>query len=274
MEENEVIDDAQDDADFASGLSETPTATASQPTATPAADKVVDPAPAVVEAPKYAQITEDELNDLRTRAARIDEIKATQDKSFGTAFGKIGGIERVLADLKAGGALGELSVDDFTELKEQFPELAEMQVAGLNRALAKMKAPVSDPAQFDAKVQELLAPVIARAEAAEQLAQASERRLLTKAHPDWQAVVALPKFGEWAATQPEETRQMLASGWDADAIGQALTAFKKATAPAVAPQLAARKGVMAAAVTPRGTGGHAPGNSEDDDFNAGFNSPR
>ena len=273
MDENEVIDNAQDEADFASGLGETPEVKPPLPTETPAEVKT-EVAP-VVEALKYAQITEDELNDLRTRAARIDEMKATQDKSFGTAFGKIGGIERVLADLKAGQHLGELSVDDFAEMKEQFPELAEMQVAGLNRALAKMKTPAPDSAQLDTKMQELLAPVIARAEAAEKMAQAAERRALTKAHPDWNAVVALPAFGEWAAKQPDETRQMLASGWDADAIAQALTTYKQAMLPPVVPpKNSARKDVIASAVTPRGTGGHAPGRTEDDDFLDGINSRR
>ena len=279
--ENEV-DDIALEAAFNEGSTGEAIKEQMSPTATPDKPEQVAQPVAEVVAPKYAQITEDELNDLKARAAKIDEIKATQEKSFGTAFGKIGGIERVLQQLQAMPTLGELSQDDFVELKEQFPELAEMQVKGLNRALAKLKATAPaagiDPLRVEELVQERIGTAMQKAEVDKRAEQVTA---LDADHPDWRELVAKPEFEVWKATQPTRFQKTFSKTWDADFLSDAFADFKAslnkpkpAAAPAPVVPQSTRKDRLAAAVNPRGTGGHAPGPSEDDDFNAGFNSGR
>lgn len=281
MEENELVDDAADEAAFNEGAAQAEvkvkvdTAT---PTETPEPEKTPEPVAEVV-APKYVQITEDEFKDLRTKAALAEELKTTSEKSFGTAFGKIGGLERVINELKAQPNLGELSKDDFSELKDAFPELAEMTVAGLNRALGKLKgAPGAsvDPAKVNDLVQQGIALKLQERELQQQKDAVAA---LDTDHADWREVKAKPEFKAWIEKQPQRVQKTYAKTWDADFLSDVFTSFKEAAKTAAAPTPPAppattRKDRLAAAVNPRGTGGHAPGPSEDDDFLAGFNQGR
>lgn len=246
----EQVEDA-----FAAGLSDTPTET-----------------PAVVfeeqaTAPKYRQITEEEWTEIQTRAAAADTLKATLEKVSGTAFGKIGGIERTLAQLQSSG-IGEVSVEDFTKLRDEFPDLAEMLVEGLNGALKK--APRGQPATVDfSELEGKFSATLAEKLDAQELA--FETRLLTARHRDWKEVTATLDFAAWSATKPVEYQQQLA-GRDSDFIADALTEFKASRQPPAAPPSESlRRSRIAAAETPRGSGGNAVNDSEDP-FMAGLRS--
>jgi len=241
---------------FAAGLSDTPTET-----------------PAVVQEqpqeetpqPKYRQITEDEWNEIATRAAAAESLKATLEKVSGTAFGKIGGIERTLAQLQSSG-VGEVSVDDFTKLRDEFPDLAEMLVEGLNGALKKsprgqQQAPV-DFSELENKFNATLAERLSEQELA------FETRLLATRHRDWREVASMPEFEAWRATKPIEYQQKLA-GRDSDFIADALTEFK-ASRKAATPSDSLRRSRIAAAETPRGSGGSVA--DSEDPFMAGLRS--
>ena len=263
-------DDAADELAFAQGAGDEPAKTEEktpEPTATPAEE--------VKPEVKYAQITEDDLAALRAKVATIDDLKATLEKSNGTAFGKIGGIERVLKELQAGGqSIGELSPDDFAELKESFPELADMTAKGLNRALAKLKgnpAPAIDQTKVDELVQQGVAKTLEQRQAQEQV---EADKALTAEHADWREVKEKPEFKTWLQTQPQRVQKTYAKTWDADFLADVFTAFKAVKPAAPKPADNTRKDRLAAAVNPRGTGGHAPAPSDDDDFNAGFNAAR
>ena len=265
----ELENDAEAEAAFNEGSTGTETkADATTPTATP--EKTAEAAPTVVAEPKFAQITEDELNQLRARVASIDEMRGTSEKSFGTAFGKIGGIERALNELRGGGqAFGEFSKDDFSELQDAFPELAEMTIQGFNRALAKLKgAPAIDPAKVDELVQLGITTTLQQRELD---SQKEAVKALDADHADWRAVKEKPEFKEWLTAQPTRFQRTYAKTWDADFLSDAFTNFKEAAAKAAPTTTSTtRKDRLAAAVNPRGTGGHAAGPSEDDDFDAGF----
>lgn len=251
---NEDQSDSQtevdEDAAFAAGLQDLPTETpvAAKEPEEPAAQ--VEP---VEQAPKYAQITEEQWQEIQSRAARADELKATLEKVSGTAFGKIGGIERTLQQLQSSG-VGQVSAEDFTKLSAEFPDLAEMLVEGLNAALKKApRAQQVDLAEVEGKFNAALAERLDKQELA------LETRLLTSRHKDWREVVATPEFQAWQLTKPITFQQQLA-GRDSDFIADALTEFKTARKAADANT---RRGRIEAAVTPRGTGGNATHDTED-----------
>ena len=254
---------AQADADFAAGFDDDTTAT---PTETPAAqqddttqgEKTEQPTEQTAEpAPEYVQLTK----------AERDELIATRqqwEKQFGTAFGKIGGIERTIKSL-TDGAQVEINQEDIDALKDDFPPLA----AALEkvRNLRALPGAAVDPEQIEALVEQRVAPRLQR----------MELRLLAKDHPDWKQIDADPAFAQWVAAQPDEFKQTLAQAsqsYDSEVVSDAMTKFKQSrkAAPAPAPTTdpaSARRSRMSAAVTPRGVGGPAAPNPTDD-LMAGF----
>ena len=253
---------AQADADFAAGFDDDTTAT---PTETPAAqqddttqgEKTEQPTEQTAEpAPEYVQLTK----------AERDELIATRqqwEKQFGTAFGKIGGIERTIKSL-TDGAQVEINQEDIDALKDDFPPLA----AALEKVRNLRALPGGlDPDKLDSMVAERVSKV----------EQKFELRLLAKDHPDWKQIDADPAFAAWVATQPDEFKQGLAQAsqaYDSAVVSEAMTKFKQArrTAPANTggDPASARRSRMSAAVTPRGVGGPATPNATDD-LMAGFN---
>ena len=253
-------DNTTDDTAFSAGFDDDTTAT---PTETPAAQQDAktqgeNSMPAQAEpAPEYVQLTK----------AERDELIATRqqwEKQFGTAFGKIGGIERTIKSL-TDGAQVEISQEDIDALKDDFPPLAA--------ALEKVRSLRALPG--GGVDQEQIASLVAEKVSA--VEQKFELRLLSKDHPDWKQIDADPAFAQWVAAQPDEFKQTLAhasQSYDSAVVSNAMTKFKQSrrTAPSPAADPAsARRSRMSAAVTPRGTGGTAAGDSTDP-FLSGYNS--
>jgi hypothetical protein len=218
--------------------------------------------------PEFVQLTRQEVEELKARAALVQEIKATQDKSFGTLGGTIRSIRQDLDALRQGKKV-EIDQADIDALREDFPPLAaalekvrDLQVVtagGLDAdAISKM---VEDKAA--AKVTEYR--------------QGLESRLLRRVHPDWEQYQESPEFSAWVGSQPAEFQQQLAKAsedWNSDFIADAMTAAKKAaqaTSRARDDDASTRRSRMSAAVTPRGSGSTA-GPNDDDAFHAGFKS--
>lgn len=251
---------AQADADFAAGFEDEPTAT---PTETPAAqqddqnqgeqtDQPADPAP------EYVQLTKAERDELMA----LRELREQSQRQFGTAFGKIGGIERMLKELSTGAQV-EINQEDIDALKDDFPPLA----AALEkvRSLRALPGAGVDQEQIETLVEQRVAPRLQR----------MELRLLAKDHPDWKQIDADPAFAQWVAAQPDEFKQTLAQAsqsYDSEVVSDAMTKFKqsrKAAPTPAADPASARRSRMSAAVTPRGVGGPAAPNPTDD-LMAGF----
>lgn len=278
--ENDVIEGNDDD--FNAGFDDKQTA----PTETPEpkdADKDdvqdADPAPAPA-TPKYVQITQEQLDSLMATAARIEEIKATATTQIDKAFGKIGGVERLISDLQKATPAGQsvqISEDDFAELAEDYPELAEMQLKGLTRVLAKMNvrgvanSDSFDPEKLNALVTQRMEPALKGVE--QQVEQKVQSILLGREHKDWREVVGQPdaqnEFRKWLATQPGEFQKELNTTYDAEVISGALTKFKASVKAKAA--ISQRQSRISAAVNEKGAGGSADAPADDDDdFNEGF----
>jgi hypothetical protein len=257
----EGIEDSADqsDADFdagfeqAEGQTTTPESQASQ-----ASEEVETPEESE---PTYAKITEAQFQDLLARAASIDTIRADATKRFDTAFGQLGGLKQTVERLQQGsGKAIEVTGDDFTELKSEFPELADLQIQGLNRVLSKLGG---GGLGSDAVTKMASEVAEARADALDGL---------NNIIPDWELAVKTPEFSDWLGKANDTVKALSASDKVRDAaalLRQFRDRPKTVTPPK--PQPSTRQRQLEAAVVPRGSRGAAPESREDDDFEAGFN---
>lgn len=273
------------DADFDAGFDGKPGAptetpeTTDKPAEQPAAE--APGAEAAAAAPEYVQITKEQLEQLTASAAAVKDLQATLTANSDKAFGKIGGIERLVKDLQASTAAGEvveLSDEDMAEFAEEYPELANMQRKVLNAALSKIKLRGTgtgegfDPAKLQEMVTARLDPALKSVD--ERVEYLVESRLLSREHPDWKEVVdagnpeSKNAYRTWLATQPAEYQKTINETFDSSVLSAALTKFKAAEKAKAT--ISQRQSRIDAAVAPKGTGGHAEAGSDDDDFDEGF----
>lgn len=274
MENENVVDEF--DAGF---LDVTPTLTE-----TPAEEVPVETP--VEEAPKIVSITEEQFKQMQEQLAKISQIEEVTTKRFDTAFGKLGGLERVLNQLQSSTPEGEsvsVSKEDFAELASEYPEIAELQAAGLNKVLSKLKgtgkAPAFDHNQLNQLIEEKVGAV--KKEFTQQL-QLAEYKSLDLVREDWRDVIGLPgddnvipdtEFRRWLAAQSPAYQEEVNSTDDSRVIVKAIAAFEKSKQTVSTSQKSDRaRQLQAAANTPRSAGGNPTGPSEDDDFDAGFRS--
>lgn len=233
---------------------------------------VSDPTPTMV------AITEAELAQLRASAAEVATVKDAMERQFGAAYGKMGGIERTLKELQSATPSGqpvEVTDADFQELQEEFPELAKMTMAGLNRALSRVKGTAPGPSAIDpAQIQQIVD---------ERLAQEQEvhaQKVMTWLEPNWREIVggqySNSAYRQWLAAQPSEYQQQMMSEMDPYAVHASIKKFRQSTAPAppsAAPQKAQRMQQLKAAVPSKGVAGtHTVTTpSEIDEFYNGYN---
>lgn len=262
------------DADYLSGYSDEPT---TQPDAVD--EKPEEVAEPVIEPPKLATITEDEYQELRNRAAMVDEIKSEHKRLLDTAFGKIGGMQQLIEKLQNQTPQGqnvEITEEDMKDISEEYPELGGSLMKTLQKVLSKTKgvAPVReekpepvqfDPSQVESIVQQRLN------EEVEKLNVKMELRDLTRAHPDWQTVRETTDFSSWRDSLPQAERDEFNSSMDAGYVSSKLTEFKTwmAKKQSAQKETAKRQDRLRDAVQPKGTGGHNAQPTEDH-YSAGF----
>lgn len=294
-QEAEAAADAEFDAGFTDvkpTAEEPPAKTdeelAAEKAAKEAADKAAAAAAAVV--PEYVQVTKSDWTALQAKAAEIDAVKADSTKKLDTAFGKLGGIERKLKEMQEATPAGqavELTDEDTAELTAEFPELGKLLHKTLKGITGKLKgtaAPAVDTKELETRL----------ASTAVSTAVALQIEALEEDYPDWRTTVgeqgADNPYRKWLATQDAAYQQKLAATNSAAVIGRSLKKFTdaqtadataKATTDAAAKKAAdekaaadkvaaTRKERFEAAATSKGAGGHTPGTTEDDEFEAGF----
>lgn len=228
-------------------------------------EPAADPEPA---APQYAQITVEELDALRKSAEQVERIKVDMQSHLDKAFGKIGDVNRLVEQLRSATPAGEpvqATAEDFAEFAKDYPELADAQLAGINKVLARLRGTGAAPMpNIDEVVQQRIAPVF---QSIDQTVQARVSEvMLRKEHGDWRALVGKPgdstnAYRQWLSSQPEDYQQTLNTTWDSDVIGDSIKKFKAAQAKSEA--ASQRKSRLQAAVTPRGMPGNAPTESDE-----------
>jgi hypothetical protein len=245
-------------SEFAQGFDSGSTATPNQDDANIAGEVLEAPAP------KYAQITEDQLNDLMAKAARVDEINATMEKQFGTAFGKMGGMERVLKEMQSGQSV-EVTAEDFSGIAEEFgQEYAETQAKDMNKLLAKFRGGASiDPAAIDKMVSDRVA--------AQTEAMRIDVALDSVVDGNWRDERNSEAFKAWESTQPDDVKQLADSDRLADAKKMLRLFVESKNKPALKPTESTRTKQLQAAIAPKGVGGNPPPQPKENNFAAGFN---
>jgi hypothetical protein len=265
---NNEVDAEETDADFLAGVAAhsdvEPTPT---PEPSPAPEPSPEPTPEPTPEPEYVQITKQQWEEMQGSASRIEEIQQTTAKQFNTAFGKLGSFEDVLKKLQTATPAGqsvEIAEEDFAEFKEQYPELAEVQLRALNKALGKVKG-TADPEA----IEKLVAPRI------DKVREETTQVLLEVVFPGWTDEVKTPQFKDWLKGQDEAVRALAASDNVSEAAKLLRLYDKAKNAPAPTPAPTAvpiRKRQIAAAVPPKGDNGQPPGRTENDDFLEGLRS--
>lgn len=231
------------------------------------------------------ELTPDEVRKALEVLQTIPDIQSKIDKLRGDAFGKIGGLERVLNALKEAPFGQEITVQeaDLQELNEQFPETTKALAPALTRVLNKykgtgVKVPTIDQ---DAIIRE--ATAIADQLSTKRVAMA----LLTERHEDWPELVGAAdsqtEFRTWVKAQGPEVEQEIFSSWDHRKLSKKLTEFKehkkaeakanaKPTPTSPAKQPDTRSARLAEAIQPRG--GKLPptpkAKTPEEEFEAGF----
>jgi hypothetical protein len=196
---------------------------------------------------------------LASAEALIESLKTSQEKGLGTAFGKIGGIERNLG--KAGVPIDQTDIDalrgdGFESHARALEKIRDLQIVRTGATLGD-----DDKAELRVSIKREL-----------------QIEAVDDAHPDWRDQVLTPEFQAWKAKQSTADQQRLDNDWNANFITKKLTEFKAsrqkpAPTPTADANPSTRKGRLAAAVTPRGTGS-TPSANTDDEFDAGFKTGR
>lgn len=236
------------------------------------------PADAPAPKPEYVQITKEELEALRSDAAKAPEL----EKQMRKAFGSIGNIQAAINRLQESTPKGieiELPADVVSEMEAEFPEIADHLRKALGKALKGIRGTGGEKGTgLDAEgIRKLVS----------EAAIASETEALEDAHPNWKEIVGVPDekgninpehpFRKWLATQPAEYQQKINSTNSSAVISRAIDKFQQATAKPVSPapkpdpQADGRRNRLKDAVQPKGSGGPPnPAKSDDDEFALGF----
>ena len=278
-EEHAAVDE------FATGFSGEDVAVSAETQPDPAAEDLVGEAspepeapaaeaeaPAVVDEPKFRQITEDEYASLMANAAAVDTMREEFSRKIDTAFGKIGGTEQVLRNIQAAtpkGKIPTVTKEDLGPIAANYEYLGDDLVDAFNRVLGKLEGTGPATAEVDTtKVASLVQEGIDKAlpELANEIETRAERRLefklVKQKHGDVEKIFADPDFRKWFA----DTKQQ--DSWEADKVIPILDAYKKAKTPPPAPSN--RQAVLKAAINPASAAGTPRGRVEEDEFMAGY----
>lgn len=238
------------------------------------ADTTPEP-PAKTEAPSVSVpgVTQEQLNELFSTVKTVEELKTGIAKLRDDAFGRLGGLERTMKERVDSGFDWELTREDFKDIEEAVPFLADPLNKVLNN-LAK-KAKVKIPAPQTINVDEIRSTLKAEVQAElnesrAQMFKEMQSELLTERFPTWQQDVAKPEFGTWLEAENVKQpglKQMFLSSIRANEIGGVLKNYHehvKAQAQPPAPKLkpkpsaGSRTQRLAEALPPRGTSSATP----------------
>lgn len=266
--------EAKVDAAFGAGFGDAPPAPAAmvveEPVVEPAQPDAAAVAPVVVpERPQYVRLTKQDWDNTKAAAGKVSSLESQVAKLTGSIPKAEQLVQQVVEKIQSQTAVGEaieVTVEDFSEMNSDFEELTKQQVAGLNRVLKKLNVRGAAPAQSPAP------PVDVNA-AVEKVLLAREADALAEAYPDWGDIVGRPPtagapppegnpFRAWLATQPAAYQQKVGETHSPAVLQGAIDKFKNQ--PASAPpsptpdRAAARRAVIADAVTPRTEGNPPP----------------
>lgn len=207
--------------------------------------------------PQAVSVTEDQLKELMATSGSVKELTDGLKKLRDDAFGKIGGIERLIkqAEKMTDSKLDlTLTDEDFAEVDSEVPMLTKPLQKLFTKILkqAKVKVPAADAVDVESLRTQFHQEIEAKMQERElNLQRGFEERLLTDRYPDWKDTVVKQEFKDWLANEdkvsPGYQRTFLES-WSAREIGGVLKKFnahqadvekaKQAAAPKPKPKVA------------------------------------
>lgn len=288
--------EAKADAAFAAGYGGTPpdlledvkvvdapVAEAAEP------DAAAPPAPAP-EKPQYVRLTKQEWDNTKAAAGKVSTLESQVAKLSAALPSAEKIAQQVLETVRSQTPAGldvEISDEDFADMAADFPELAKTTRAAVERILKKANVKGTGPAKPPAETPP--APTVDVNAAVEKALLAREAVALEKAYPDWADIVGRPTddgvsraegnpFRAWLATQAAEYQKEIGETRSPAVVQDAISRFKASQSSSAPPsskpdKAAARRAVLADAVTPRADGNPPPLNppqTADEAFNAGF----
>lgn len=289
-EVNTAEKEAKAEAAFGVGFGDTPlaeatTVVAAEPKPELAKTDVVAEPPVKAEPkPEYIRVTKQDWDNSKASLGRIPALESQIAKLTGSVPQADKIIQQVIDKVKAqtpSGSTVELTDEDFAEFQETFPEVGATMRKSLDKILKRMNvqgtAVAPDPDAIDRAVE---ARLKARDEAVVAATREKEMSGLLETYPNWGEIVGRPAPGgepvqtdwrKWATTNDQAGLES-----DSPAVVQASIAKFMESQKVVTAQpnrAAARRAVIADAVTPRAEGNPPPLNppqSADDAFASGF----
>lgn len=223
--------------------------------------------------PWYARVTEEQFNELMNKANSVEALQVEHRRAMDQVFGRIGSMKQMLEQRQAETAEGapvEFSAEDFAELANDFPELAETLSRSMTNAARKLRGTgvsvSQEPIDLNPIKQELRT-------------QLSEE-MLEDEHEGWKDFVQTPEFRTWLQTKPEDFQQKLIVSQNARFVSKSLNECKSWIAEQQAAQRKAQEKAQkqsarfAAAVNPKSSSSTSGSSSktELDYLDEGFNS--
>jgi len=235
----------EEETEEVESTSETPVADAE-----PSAEVTEEVKPPV---PQAVSVTEDQLKELMATSGSVKELTDGLKKLRDDAFGKIGGIERLIkqAEKMTDSKLDlTLTDEDFAEVDSEVPMLTKPLQKLFTKILkqAKVKVPAADAVDVESLRTQFHQEIEAKMQERElNLQRGFEERLLTDRYPEWKETVVKQEFKDWLANEDKASpgyQRTFMESWSAREIGGVLKKFN-------AHQADAEKSKQAAAPTPK-----------------------
>jgi hypothetical protein len=261
-----------------------PAKVAEQPVETPAEPEAPKEATPPAEKPQYVRLTKQEWDNTKAAAGKVSSLESQVAKLMGSLPSAEKIVQQVLESVRSQTPAGEavkLTAEDLAELKEDFPELTEKLLVGIGRAFERANVKGTGTVQSPA-------PPVDVEKTVQQALIDRDIKTLTRAYPDWDKIVGRPPtpdappdenapFRIWLKTQPAEYQKEIRESRSPLDVKEAIDKWRAETAsaaPSAKPdRAAARRAVLADAVTPRADGNPPPLNpplSADEAFASGF----
>jgi hypothetical protein len=208
---------------------------------------------------------------------KVPGLEKALNDEIRKVYGKFGELNGQLQKLQQGQPTRTFTAGALKRLNEEFPEIASMLAEDLTELMGSPAAPATEAPAQEHKTTEAASAADVKTlitEAVTQVREATEQRLLTVLHPDWNTVVKSPEFAAWMGTLPADKAKKYGESDDAFVAAEAFTEFK-AFKPKGQKPSARGKERLEQAITPDGDGA-PPTPSLDDNaaFVQGFNSVR
>lgn len=215
------------------------------------------------------EIKEDVIQDIIQQNPSFSEeqIRELFEQNNQRLFGKIGEINREVKRLEALAQSSaqpreakaiNVTAEMFSNMREEFGEdFANALARDLSQIPLQQQGGI-DQTQIDHILHQKVS----------QIENNFEMKLVTRDHPDWEAIAQSQDFTGWKNQLPADIQDKLNTTWDSGFISAAISAYKKDKA-LHQEQMNKKNRRLESAVMPTSTGGFDE--NYEDDFEAGFN---